>query len=250
MPGYQGFGEQDPSSAASKFNATAFVVQALLAGIATVKLVQVQAVDTNAKTVDVQPMVNQLDGQGNASPHGTINAVPYVYAQAGQGAVILDPAVGDKGVMVCCDRDISSVISSKAIANPGSFRQLDVADGVYLFGLPGLNSDPKQWIKFTDTGVELQDVNNNKMLSNADGISINGIIFNRNGQVHGNLPIDGTLQLSGPINALNGSTYAGTIQTSGNINAGVGTGRQVSLLTHEHTSGSPGSPTTQPIANT
>jgi len=250
MPGYQGFGEQDPSSAASPFNATAFIVQAMLAGIATVKLVQVQAVDTNAKTVDVQPMVNQLDGQGNSTPHGTINAVPYVYAQAGDGAVIMDPAVGDKGVMVCCDRDISSAISSKAIANPGSFRQLDAADGVYLFGLPGLNTAPAQFIKFSPNGIEWHDRNGNEMLSNSAGISINGVVFNQQGQVAGNLPVNGTLQLSGSIKALNGSTYAGTIQTAGNVIAGFGTGDQIGLQTHAHISGNPGNQTSGPIAGT
>ena len=247
---YQGFGQQDPSSGASPFNATEFVVQAILSGIATVKLVKVQAVDTSARTVDVQPMVNQLDGQGNSSAHGTIHAVPYAYAQAGTGAIIMDPAAGDKGVMVCCDRDVSAVVSSKEVANPGSYRQLDAADGIYLFGLPGLNSDPKQWIKFTDTGVEWHDLNDNKMLSNDAGVSINGIVFNRNGQVEGNLPVHGALQLSGQIEALDGTTYTGSISTAGDIVAGVGGGDQVGLRTHKHTSAASGAPTTSPIAGT
>ena len=127
-----------------------------LRNVSTTKIVKnVMAVDaTTAHTVDVQIAANQLDeGEDNATPHGTINGVSYLWAMGGTNAFQVDPAVGDLGVMAVCDRDISAVKASKAIANPGSNRMFSPSDGIYLFGVPGLNGTaPTQWFKWTAGG--------------------------------------------------------------------------------------------------
>src|SRR3954452_9159058 len=99
----EGFGQQDPSDSVGEFNPLIFIVQQQLAKISTVKVVVVKAVDTAAKTVDVQSMVNQLDGDNQSTPHGTILGIPYVVWQFGKNAVLADPAAGDIGIMVCAD---------------------------------------------------------------------------------------------------------------------------------------------------
>lgn len=235
----QGYGQQDPSDSADEHNARDFHILARLARVSTLKLVKVMAVDTDAFTVDVQIMVNQLDGQNNSTPHGTINAVPYLYFQCGNGAIIADPVIGDKGLMGCCDRDISAVLATKDIANPGSFRKLSAMDGVYICGLPGINGAAEQFIKFTSTGIEWQDKNSNTITSGASGISINGLVINQSGQVAGPLPVTGALELGGSIEALSGGEYAGDITTSGTVFAAdVKSGAGATLVTlrgHEHT---------------
>jgi hypothetical protein len=226
--GDKGFGQQDPSDSAGPFNELAFVIGQQISKLSTVKVVLVKAVDTGAKTVDVQPMVNQLDGENNATPHGTIFGIPYVVWQYGKNAVQADPEAGDIGAMMCADRDISAVKKTKAAAPPGSNRQYDAADGVYLGGI--LNDAPEQWVKFTDAGMEWHDKHTNNIVSNAAGISINGVVFNRDGQVAGNLPVTGSLQLQGSIVNLTGATYSGNIATSGEVTAGT-----IGLKAHHHT---------------
>lgn len=154
-----GTGQQDPTDTSSEFNRQTFLINQLLGRTRTMQLVKVLAV-TNAGEaapvgfVDVQVMVNQLDGAGNATPHGTIYSIPYTRLQGGANAIILDPAVGDIGWMAVADRDISSVKTNKAQANPGSLRRFDLADGVYLGGI--LNPTPVQYVAFTSTAIVLK----------------------------------------------------------------------------------------------
>src|SRR5439155_20845185 len=89
----------------------------------------------------------------NAIPHGVVNGLPYVRMQGGKNAIILDPQVGDIGLAVFCDRDISSVQAARDFANPASSRRSDMADGVYIGGL--LNAIPNQYVMFTDAGIKI-----------------------------------------------------------------------------------------------
>lgn len=210
-----GYGQQDPSDSTHEFNARDFHIDQSLAQIRTVTLVKVLDVDTAKQTVDVQIMVNQVDGQANATPHGKISGISYAFAQNGGNAVIMDPVVGDKGVMAVCDRDISAVRSTKDIANPGSFRKFSASDGIYLFGLPSINDAPTQWIKFLTTGVQITDKNGN-------------VIETKPGEIDFTTPL---LKVSGAI------------QAGGAVTAGFGSADQVGLQTHRHNSGANTPPT-------
>ena len=127
--GYRG--SQRPTSGTSPFNEQSFLVWQILRTIAGARLVEVKAV-TNAGSVspvgfvDVLPLVNQLDGSDNAMPHGVIHNLPYFRLQGGANAVIIDPQVGDIGVAIVEDRDISSVKANRGPANPGSKRIFDI----------------------------------------------------------------------------------------------------------------------------
>jgi hypothetical protein len=154
--GYLGQERQD--SGTSEYNAQSFLVWQILRSISGARLVEVIGV-TNAGDVspvgfvDVQPLVNQLDGYNNATPHGTIFHLPYFRLQGGANAVILDPQKGDIGVAIIEDRDISSVKANKAQANPGSKRIFDMADGLYIGGF--LNGPPTQYIAFSASGISV-----------------------------------------------------------------------------------------------
>lgn len=157
MAGLNGF--QTPDAAATDFNAMSFLVQALINQMATATLVKVMSV-TNAGGiapvgfVDILPLVNLVDGDGVAVPHGTIYRCPYQRLQGGANAIILDPQVGDIGLAVFADRDISSVTANKGQANPGSARRFDMADGLYLGGF--LNAAPTQYVQFSATGIKIE----------------------------------------------------------------------------------------------
>jgi len=106
------YGQQELSSGNTEFNSLQFLIQRALSRINVATLVQVRAVDPGAGllvgTVDVLPLVNQVDGAGVAIPHTTLYGLPYLRVQGGNSAFICDPIVGDVGLAVFADRDISS----------------------------------------------------------------------------------------------------------------------------------------------
>ena len=167
-----GYGQQEPNSSSDEVNKIWFLVQRLVAQLDTMKLVQVVAVHGGGVdatgTVDVTLLVNQIDGNGNAVEHGTVYGLPWSRAQGGQNAVIVDPEVGDIGWVVASDRDTSKVRSTKARANPGSYRRFNVADGVYAGCALGVA--PNQYLQFTSDGARLVDKNGNSVVLSDDGI--------------------------------------------------------------------------------
>lgn len=129
-----GFGTLPSSQNDANF--TEFVTRQVVNGMATITLVQVMAV--NDETVDVQPMVSQLDGAGNAIAHGIIHDLPFFTLRAGTAQVRVKPVVGDIGMAAFCHSDISSVKATKAQAAPPTRRRFDWADGLYFGGFLGV----------------------------------------------------------------------------------------------------------------
>ncbi len=154
--GYLGF--QKSNTAATDFGAISFLVKSMLARVHTSSLVKVMAVTNDGGVspvgfVDVLPLVNRVDGFGIAIPHGTIYKCPYQRLQGGANAIILDPQVGDIGIALFAERDISSVTATRMPANPGSKRRFDMADALYLGGL--LNGTPTQFVQFSTAGITI-----------------------------------------------------------------------------------------------
>ena len=151
-------GSLAPSSTWGEFNNMAFMVQQALGKMQTATLVRIESCTNSGGLspvgyVDVTPLVNQLDGQGNPTPHVTIYNVPYFRLQGGANGVIIDPQKGDIGVAVFASRDISQVKTTKKQGNPGSHRQYSFADGMYLGGM--LNGTPTQYIQFSTAGIRI-----------------------------------------------------------------------------------------------
>lgn len=140
-------GAQDQGSDATEFNSTDFHIRQVLAtSVRTAVPVKVirAPYDENGTAiprgsavptgyVDVQPLVNQLDGRGQPTQHGVVYKLSYYRYQGGNFAIISDPVVGDVGKMVIADRDTSVVRKTRGqISNPGSTRKFDPADGTYF----------------------------------------------------------------------------------------------------------------------
>jgi hypothetical protein len=211
-------GQQQTTDQTGDFNASSAIAAALIARIRNCTLVKVVAV-TNVGglmpvgMVDVQPMVNQLDGAGLATPHGLLHSLPYFRLQGGTDAVILDPKVGDIGIAVFADRDISSVSNTKAQANPSSGRRNSMADGLYIGGV--LNGTPVQYVQFQTSGITIHSPT--KITLSAPIIAINAdqtITATAGTSITHNTPIDTT---NAPVIGLNGNI----VQTTGTGIAGV-----------------------------
>jgi len=196
-----------------EWNRMSFIIRSVMAGMATTTLVLVKAVQEvdGGFAVDVQPMVAQVDGAGNAVPHGIIHGMPVWRVQGGTSALIVAPIVGDIGVALFASTDISGVKRSKAPTTPGSARRFDWADGIYLGGV--LNAEPTQFIRMDADGVTITAAG--PIVINApDGATLNG-----------NLAVTGNIT-SGPGSTFNGKAFD-THKHSGVTTGGGQTGNPV-----------------------
>ena len=175
---------QQPTSAATEFQELQFFIDQRIARIQTCTVVKVEAVYPPSSglvgTVDVLPLVGQVDGAGNVIPHKTIFRRPYSRVQGGSNAIILDPAVGDIGIVVFASRDISSAVASSKQSPPGSGRKYDYSDGLYLYSLA--RGVPTQFIDFTDGGITITTPHV-LTVNAAGGMNINGAHISPSGEI-------------------------------------------------------------------
>lgn len=108
--------------------------------------------------VDVQPLVQTVDGSGKLWNLGVTYGASFCRIQAGNTAIVVDPAVNDIGLAVACDRDISSVIAAAGIAAPGSSRTHDISDLVYLYSVVSAEA-VTQYILANANGITLLSPN-------------------------------------------------------------------------------------------
>lgn len=176
-------GVPDP---AGEFNTQAFQIRQMLKDVRTMVPVKIIAVHGGGvdkePTVDVQVLVKQADGVGKGKSHGTIYGIPASRNRAGNSAIINDPRIGDMGMMSVSDRDISSLKSSMQESNPGSFRRHHLSDGIYHGNLFN-KKPPEQYIHFKDDGVDIMDKNKNTISTSKDGISLNGVVIDKDGNI-------------------------------------------------------------------
>lgn len=168
-------GQASATSGGSEYNALAFLVQQLVGRLNTATLVKVLAC-TNAGgvapsgTVDIQLLVNQVDGSGNAVANAQVFTVPYFRLQGGANAIIVDPQPGDIGIAVFADHDVSRVKATKAAANPGSRRRFALGDALYLGGL--LNGTPTQYVQFIGSDMHVTSTTGKIVLTDKAGSTV------------------------------------------------------------------------------
>lgn len=212
------FGTQTPQVENSEYNTLQFVIAQALMKVQTIALCRVVAC-TNAGgivpagTVDVLPLVNQMTGDRIAVPHGTIYRLPYARIQGGANAIIIDPVAGDLCIVGFASRDISAVVAAKGVANPGSFRVFNWADGLYIAGV--CNPAPTQYVVFAEGGISV--ISPSKITLRAPVIDIEAT---------------SSITANSPLNDIKG----GGTKIDGKV-----------FLTHDHTLVQPGSGTSGPV---
>lgn len=242
-------GQQTPSSTWGEFNNIGFMVQQAIGKLQTATLVKIEKCTNPGDLspvgfVDVTPLVNQLDGAGNPTPHVTIFNVPYFRLQGGKNAIIIDPEKGDIGVAVFASRDITKVKATKAAANPGSFRQYSFADGLYLGGM--LNAVPEQYVQFSTAGIRMHSPTKIKLdapdiLLEAQTVEINAsasaTVTTPTFTVNGNTVINGNTTMAGGVAQTGGgsASFSGSMAVVGDVTA-----QGTSVHTHTHGGVQPG----------
>jgi Phage protein Gp138 N-terminal domain len=151
-------GTINPFTTQGGFNQLSFIIQQAISKLQTATVCEVLSCTNDGGVspfgfVSLQPLVSQVDGAGNTIPLPMLNNIPYFRLQGGANAVIIDPQVGDLGIAVFASRDLSQVKANQAQSPPGSARQYDLADGLYLGGF--LNAAPTQYLQFNSDGVTL-----------------------------------------------------------------------------------------------
>ena len=220
------------SDAASEVGRMNFIIRSALSGLRTAMPVTVIAVSNAGGispigTVDVQPLVSAVDGNGTAWEHGIIYNVPYMRIQGGSNGIILDPIVGDVGIATVCDRDISTVKNTGAVSAPGSNRKNDMSDMVYLMTIIG--AAPTQYVQFNSAGITILSPTKVKISApnveidaetactiNAPSIVLNGAITQGTGSFAGNATFGGSMTVTGDVTAAGTSVHThkhGGVQT-------------------------------------
>jgi len=183
-----------PSDFDSEQNGLNFAIQQAMLKLQTSLPVRVMAVRNAGLApvgqVDIQVLVDMVDGQGNTVQHGTISNVPYFRLQGGTNAVIVDPSPGDIGMACFCSRDISAVKSVKDAAPPGSWRSHDFSDALYLGGF--LNGTPTSYIQITEGGILVHNASGVKL--GDTGADVRRLVDERmlewaNSHTHGSGPV-------------------------------------------------------------
>lgn len=226
--GYQG--QQLPGDGSGSFGAQAFLINQLLSRVNTATLVKVVAVTNSGGVaavgfVDVKPLVNLVDGAGNGKQHGILHKLPYFRLQGGANAIILDPIVGDIGIAVFADKDISKVKNTKKEANPGSGSRHSMSDGLYIGGV--LNGVPTQYVQFSSSGITVHSptkVTLEAPITQIDSPSIilNGALQQGKGSNGGDATLGGTLTADVDVVA-NGKSLRNHVH-SGVVAGGANTG--------------------------
>lgn len=126
-----------------------FIIGRMLGRVHTTQLVRVTAVRPTAGKVgfvDVLPLVLETDTARKVIEQSPIYNVPFMRYQGGPSAVVLDPAVGDIGLVNFAERDITSVKATTQQGPAATDRRHDIADALYIGGV--LNPEPTQYVRF------------------------------------------------------------------------------------------------------
>ena len=222
----------DIYQATSPFNANNQQIASNIQKINTVFLAKIISVSTEGtegtKTVMAQPLICQIDANGNALPSPKLVEIPHYRVQAGTGAFVINPHVGDIGVFVCAKRDISKIKNGvNDPQTPASFRSFDLADSIMIATIHTETASTYIYIDPDSGTIEIKapeslTVNTATATINASGsTSINS----PETTISGHVTIKGGLSVSGG----EGAQVDGSISASGDITSG-----NISLQSHVH----------------
>ncbi len=174
----------------SDTNTLTYILEQFQKGMNTAEIVMVNAITTTedgAKRLTVTPILNQVSAGGQSIQMAPIYNVPFIRMQAGANAIIIDPEVGDIGLVVYCQRDISSVKRMKfSSLNPSTNRMMSHSDAVYIATIYSINQTENRKIEFVNG-------------SGATG----KIVITPNGtlEVDGNMTVSGNVIVTGTVTA-------------------------------------------------
>jgi Phage protein Gp138 N-terminal domain len=130
-------------------------------------------------SVDVQPLINQVFGVGGVGKetpieHTIIYDVPYLRLQGGVNAVICDPQIGDLGLVVFADQDISATQKSFDVSTPPTKRKHDYADAIFV-SVWNPQISPENYVLLNDDKIKVL-FGSSEAVFDSTGISLTGAV--------------------------------------------------------------------------
>ena len=237
-------GQKELATENSEFNKVSFVIKMAMAKINVATLVQVVAVypgtgsPDECGSVDVLPLVGLVDGAGAIWPQTTVFGLPYFRLQGGTAAVIVDPVVGDVGLAVFCDKDMTSIKATNGQAGaPPTARRFDMADGFYVGGwMPTV--EPTTFVQLQPNGTVSVTTPANSIVLNSSSVTMamgsDSVVL-----TGGGITLNGDTTINGKLTGSSTASFTGEVKTALN-----GT---VHLSTHNHPT-APSGPVSSPTA--
>lgn len=139
----------------SNYNLWRFLVEGALAKISTSFLAEVIGVHPKDNSVDVLPLVQGVDAEGNELVQSPIYRVPYFSYRGGINEVKLTPSIGDYGICITSYRDIDNVKKTGKRCKPATLRTFDPRDSLYL-GCFLSKEQAKNYIEIKDSGIYIK----------------------------------------------------------------------------------------------
>jgi hypothetical protein len=142
----QGIGSQNANTALSFINELDFFVDGKILEINTIKICQVTKV--NGDTVNVKPLVLNLDGDKKPIEATELKELPFIRQQGGTSGFVIEYNVGDIVLVGFCDRDPQGVIRSKKETAPATYCPFPLSGGIVLGAV--LFAAAQVYLKTTD----------------------------------------------------------------------------------------------------
>lgn len=137
---------------ADDLSALTYIVNTLIDNrVNTVDIVRVVAVSIELGTVDVLPIIKNVNPDKEPIMEVPIYGIRYIRWQSGTNAIKIDPKIGDVGIILTCKKDISSV----SVGLVGNNSKYNPASSIYLGGIFGLNLPATQFVEFGENTINI-----------------------------------------------------------------------------------------------
>lgn len=194
----QGVGSQNANTALSFINELDFFVDGKILEINTIKVCQITQV--NGDTVNVKPLVLNLDGDKKPIEATELKELPFIRQQGGHSGFVIQYNVGDIVLVGFCDRDPQAVVRSKKEAAPSTFVPFPLSGGIVLGAV--LFNAPSVYVKTTDKVYCVGDLDVSKDANIQKDLTVEkDCQIGCKCTIGGNTDIDKNLTVTGEVNA-------------------------------------------------
>jgi len=108
--------KQTYNDRANLFNQLVYLINTRLSMLNTLKICTVVAFHGN--TIDVRPMLTEIDGNGNQIEQSILYGIPILQIQGGTSGLKIEYKENDIVLCAFCDKDIQSLVRSKKTSAP------------------------------------------------------------------------------------------------------------------------------------
>ena len=242
----------------SEFNALDFLIRSIVKGMVNTAIpVRVDTIErpkdgSGAGYLSATPLVKMRAADGKALEPVSIPKLRWFRLQHGTAAFICDPKVGDVGLAIFAQQDVSVLDGGNQPVQQGSFRCFDMSDGFYVGGFWG--KTPTTFVHIEDDGnihivaPTKKQTDSPTVIVNCDTATVNSKTTTVNASssvkvdtpittITGDVKILKTLAVTGHISGTggisvsggSGASVSGTIKATGDITAG-----GISVQNHTH----------------